>query len=304
MKSVRVKIDLNLAFKYIAFFFTIVVLCIIALLVGELILHSAEVILRYGFSFFFGWNWDPKANIYGALPMIYGTLFTATLALLIAIPISIGIATFLTEIAPPKLREFLTTTIELIAAIPSVVIGLWAIFYLAPLIRDIIHPLFKPLSFIPFFSGETFGYCYLTATLVLVFMITPIMTSIFKEAFESVPKDLKDAMYALGATRYETIRHITIPFSRTAIFTGTILAYGRALGETLAVTMVIGNQPNITLSLFSPGYTLAAVIANEFIEATSRLHVAALIGMGLILFIISLIVNFVGVILLKRLKRW
>jgi len=297
------KFSFDKAFKAITVIFGLLVVSIVTLLFYELLINSFYALKVFGINFFLGRVWSPIKNVFGALPFIYGTLFTATLALLVAIPLSIGIAVFLTEIAPKSVKEMLTTIVELIAAIPSVVIGLWGIFFLIPFVRIYLQKALSPFSFIPLFAGETSGFCYLTAILVLIFMITPIMTAICKEAFEHVPADLKEAMYALGATRYEVIRHITIPYTRTAIAAGIILAYGRALGETLAVTMVIGNRPNITLSLLSPGYTLAAVIANEFLEATKRLYISSLIGLGLILFIISFIVNLVGTLLLKRLGK-
>ena len=290
-------------FKLVTLIFGVFIIVLVIIIFYQLFINSLTALRAFGINFFLGKVWSPVKGIFGALPFIYGTLLTATIALLIAFPLSIGIAIFLTEIAPRVLREFLTTIVELIAAIPSVVIGLWGIFVLAPFVRDHLQPFLAYFSFIPFFTGRTFGLCYLTAILVLIFMITPIMTSIFREAFRNVPADLKEALYALGATRYEVIRHVSIPYTRTALAAGIILAYGRALGETLAVTMVIGNMPAITLSLLSPGYTLAAVIANEFLEATDRLYISSLIGLGLILFIISFVINLIGTLILRRLSR-
>lgn len=296
------KISLDFIFKNLTRLFGLIICLIFISLLYVLMVDSLPVFQHFGFSFFTNVSWDPVKGVFGALPFIYGTLLTATLSLLVAIPLSIGIAVFLTEMIPRKLREIFTTIIELIAAIPSVVIGLWGIYVLAPIIKDL-QPLYDALSFIPLFSGRAFGLCYLTAIVVLTFMILPIMASIFKEAFENVPVDFKEALYALGATRYEVIRCVSIPQTKTAIAAGIILAYGRALGETLAVTMVIGNKPNITLSLLNPGYTLSAVIANEFLEATNRLYISSLIGLGLILLLISLIVNAIGTILLRRLSK-
>jgi len=291
-------------FKYITLFSGISVMILVLVIFYELISNALIALDVFGINFFVGLNWNPVERTFGALPFIYGTLLTATLSIMIAFPLSIGIAIFLTEIAPHSLREFLAAIIELIAAIPSVIIGLWGIFVLAPFIRDYLQRILKNLSFIPFFTGRTFGLCYLTAILILTLMITPIMTSIFREAFRNVPTDLKEALYTLGATRYEVIRYVSIPYTKTTLAAGLILAYGRALGETLAVTMVIGNKPAITLSLLSPGYTLAAVIANEFLEATDKLYVSSLIGLGLILFLISFIVNLIGTIILRRMSRW
>lgn len=290
-------------FKYITLFSGISVMILVLVIFYELISNAFIALDTFEIDFFVGLDWNPIEKTFGALPFIYGTLLTATLSIMIAFPLSIGIAIFLTEIAPHSLREFLAAIIELIAAIPSVIIGLWGIFVLAPFVRDYLQRILKNLSSIPFFTGRTFGLCYLTAILTLTLMITPIMTSIFREAFRNVPTDLKEALYTLGATRYEVIRYVSIPYTKTTLAAGLILAYGRALGETLAVTMVIGNKPAITLSLLSPGYTLAAVIANEFLEATDKLYVSSLIGLGLILFLISFIVNLIGTIILRRMSR-
>jgi len=290
-------------FKYITLFSGISVMILVLVIFYELISNAFIALDTFEIDFFVGLDWNPIEKTFGALPFIYGTLLTATLSIMIAFPLSIGIAIFLTEIAPHSLREFLAAIIELIAAIPSVIIGLWGIFVLAPFVRDYLQRILKNLSSIPFFTGRTFGLCYLTAILILTLMITPIMTSIFREAFRNVPTDLKEALYTLGATRYEVIRYVSIPYTKTTLAAGLILAYGRALGETLAVTMVIGNKPAITLSLLSPGYTLAAVIANEFLEATDKLYVSSLIGLGLILFLISFIVNLIGTIILRRMSR-
>jgi len=282
-----------------AFFIVAIVIVVII----ELFIRALPALRTFGVDFFTRDVWDPVRREFSALPFIYGTFFTATLSLVISYLLSVMIAYALTELIPKWLSEYISSLVDLIAAIPSVVIGLWGIFYLIPVIRNIIQPILRPLSFIPLFSGTTFGFSYLAADLVLIFMITPIQVSIFKEAFLSVPQDLKEAMYALGATKYEVARHVIIPVSRRAMIAGVILAYGRALGETLAVTMVIGNKPNITLSLLAPGYTLASVIANEFLEATDPLYTSSLIALGLILMIISLIVNIVGYFISRGLKR-
>lgn len=290
-------------FEGITLIFGVGILILVLLIFYELIFNSTLIFMSLGLKFLITTYWEPTKGIYGALPFIYGTLFTASLALLVAYPVSIGLAVFLTELSPRRLSQVFSSLIDLIAAIPSVIIGLWGMFILAPFIRRYVQPFLKPLSLIPLFQGETQGLCYLNAILVLIFMITPIMTSIFTEAFRNVPKDLKEALYALGGTRYEVIKHVSIPQTRTALLAGTVLAYGRALGETLAVTMVIGNRANITISLLNPGYTLASVIANEFLEATDALYVSALIALGLILFIISLIVNLIGVLLLREVSK-
>jgi len=288
---------------YLSLLASVALIILVLILFYELAIQSLQALKTFGISFFTGTEWNPVKGVFSALPFIYGTLFTSTLAILVAFPISIGIAIVLTEILPRNIAEILSTIIELIAAIPSVVIGLWGIFYLAPMVRDSLAPILSTLSFIPLFQGRTFGYSYLTATLVLILMITPISTSVYNEAFKYVPNDLKEAMYALGATRYEVVRKVIIPYTKSSLLAGIILAYGRAIGETLAVTMVIGNKPNITLSLLAPGYTMASVIANEFLEATNTLYVSSLVALGFILLIISLLVNYIGGVILRRLEK-
>lgn len=282
---------------------SVILVLLVLILFYELIVDSLKAFITIGLAFLVNTVWNPSKGIFGALPFIYGTLYTSTLAILIAFPISIGIAVVLTEIFPSNISEVFSTIVELIAAIPSVVIGLWGIFYLAPFIRDVLAPALQNFSFIPLFQGRTFGYSYLTATLVLIFMITPISTSVYNDAFKYVPSDLKEAMYALGATRYEVIRKVVLPYTKSSLVAGLILAYGRAIGETLAVTMVIGNKPNITLSLLAPGYTIASVIANEFLEATNTLYISSLLALGLILLVISLLINYFGGVVLRRLER-
>ncbi len=302
----RRKLIIKLRFEdwlgYLAFTSALFLVVLVALLFYELALGSIDAFSEFGFNFIIGERWDPVHNVFGALPFIFGTLFTSTLAIVIAFPISIGIAVVLNEVLPKQISEFLSSVIDLIAAIPSVVIGLWGIFYLVPLIRNLVAPILAPLSFIPLFQGRTYGFSFLAAVLVLIFMITPIATSIYNEAFKYVSRDLKEAIYALGATRYEAVRYVILPNIKSSLLAGMILAYGRAIGETLAVTMVIGNKPNITLSLLAPGYTMASVIANEFLEATSPLYVSSLIALGLILLLISLLVNYLGGLILRRLE--
>lgn len=288
----------------LSLFFSWVLISITLLFIIEMVWYSLPVFEKFGLSFLFGSEWSPKKDIYGALPFIWGTFMTSAIAIVLAIIISYGVAFFIVEIAPSKLRELISSLVELIAAIPSVIIGLWGIFYVVPLVRDIFKPTLSSLSFIPLFSGETSGYSYLSAILVLTLMITPISTSFFKNALESVPIELKEAAYALGATRYEVFKIVSKPLTRRAMLAGIILAYGRAVGETMAVVMVIGNSPTISLSLFNPGYTLASVIANEFLEATSVLHISALIALGVILFVWSLIVNIIAIAVISRWEKY
>lgn len=282
-------------FWLLAFFSSIGVIIMFFLLFYELLANSLPIWLSQGVSFITGMVWNPLKGLFGALPFIYGTLITATLALILSTFLGIGIAIFLSEIAPSTLRDWISSIIELIAAIPSVIIGLWGIFVLAPFVRDNLQPLLHHLSFIPLFSGRTLsGLSMLTAILILTFMVTPIVAAIAREALLMVPEDLKEALYSLGATRYEVVRHVCIPYARQGILGGVVLGYGRALGETMAVTMVIGNTPSISASLLNPGYTMAAVIANEFTEATGDIYLSALIGIALLLLLISLAVNLVG----------
>jgi phosphate transport system permease protein len=282
-------------FKNVAFLFALSVLIMFSLLFYKLVADSSLVWQKLGIGFIFGKEWDPLNEEFGALPFIYGTLVTSTLALIISVILSLGIAIFLTEIAPKSIREPVSSIVELIAAIPSVIIGLWGIFVLAPFVRDYLQPVLSHLSFIPFFSGKTLtGLCMLTAVLILTFMITPIIVTIAKDSLLMVPEDLKEAMYSLGARRYEVIKHVCIPYAKNGIFGGVVLGYGRAIGETMAVTMVIGNSYLISLSLLNPGYTMAAVIANEFTEATEDLYLSSLIAIGLLLLLLSIVVNLVG----------
>ena len=281
-------------FWLLAFFSSLSVIIMFLLLFYELLANSLPI-WSQGVGFITGMVWDPLKGLFGALPFVYGTLVTATLALLLSTFLGVGIAVFLSEIAPGSLRDWISSIIELIAAIPSVIIGLWGIFVLAPFVRDNLQPLLHHLSFIPLFTGRTLsGLSMLTAILILTFMVTPIVAAMAREALLMVPEDLKEALYSLGATRYEVVRHVCIPYAKQGIFGGVILGYGRALGETMAVTMVIGNTPSISASLLNPGYTMAAVIANEFTEATGDVYLSALIGIALLLLLISLAVNLVG----------
>jgi len=258
----------------------------------ELTRGAGEAIRRFGFSFLFQTSWDPVNLKFGALPFIYGTLVSSLLALLIAVPISLGTALFLAEIAPWWLRDPLSFIVELLAAIPSVIFGLWGIFALAPWLRSTAEPALKrTLGFLPFFQGPAYGIGMLAAGLILAIMILPIITSVTRELFLSTPVPLKEGALALGASWWEMVQAVFFPHARSGILGAIILGLGRALGETMAVTMVVGNRPQISLSLFAPGYTIAAVLANEFSEADSNLYLSALIEIGLILFLITLLVN-------------
>ena len=249
-------------------------------------------------------TWDPTRDVFGAAPFIYGTLVTSAVGIIIALPISIGLALFLTEMAPPALRSIVSFPIALLAGIPSVVYGLWALFVLVPILRKPVEPfLEKTLGFLPLFRGAPIGLGYLAAGVVLAIMILPTITSISIEVLRTVPGSLREAALALGATRWEAIRIAVLPYSRAGIVGATMLGLGRALGETMAVTMVIGNAPTIRASLFAPGYSLPAVIANEFAEASGDMHTSALAALGLLLFAVTVLLNIVARLLVRRSRR-
>jgi phosphate transport system permease protein len=271
---------------------SISVLMVLVLFIYELAVRSKLSLHQFGFRFFVGSTWDPVAGDFGALPFIYGTLVSSLLALILAVPLAVGVAIFVTEICPRTLRGIVSFTVELLAAIPSVIYGLWAIFVLCPLLRNYVQPwLGKTLGWTGFFSGPPFGIGMLAAGIILAIMIIPIISSITREVLVAVPQSQREAVYALGSTKWEMIRMAVLRNARVGILGGIILGLGRALGETMAVTMVIGNRPEIAKSLFAPGYTMASVIANEFSEATDDLYLSALVEIGLALLIVTLIVN-------------
>ena len=268
------------------------VLLVTVLLVWVLWSTSGLTRAKFGFHFFTGTNWDPVAGDFGALPFIWGTVLTSVLALIISVPLGVGAAIFLAELAPARLSDTCTFLVELLAAVPSVIYGLLAIFTLVPLMHDYVDPfLKKTLGFLPLFQGPAYGGGYLTAGVILAVMTFPFIISISREALMEVPRDQREAALALGATRWESTIQVVVPFARLGILGSIFLGLARALGETMAVTMVIGNDPNIHLSLLAPGYTMASLIANEFAEANDALHLSALIEIALVLFLITIIIN-------------
>ncbi len=284
--------------------FAATILAITALLVIELWDKSALARHKFGFGFLFGRIWDPVAGEFGALPFIYGTLITSALSLVMAVPLGVGAAIFLAELAPPKLSDPLTFVIELLAAVPSVIYGLLAIFVLVPVMRDTIQPALEAsLGFLPLFSGGNVGVGVLTASVVLAVMILPFIVSISREALLGVPRAQREAALAVGATRWEATWQIVVPYARLGIIGSIFLALARALGETMAVTMVIGNDPAIHASLLAPGYSIAAVIANEFTEATADLHLSVLVELGLVLFVLTILINGVARLLILSTTR-
>ncbi len=270
--------------------------------IGAGLTGSALPALRqFGAAFLWTSRWDPVHNIFGALPFIYGTVASSVLGLLLGVPVSLGVAVYLAEIAPPAARAVLSFVIELLAAIPSVILGLWGIFVLAPWLRTTVEPgLAAVLGWLPLFQGPAYGIGLLAGGVILAIMVVPIISSVSREVLRAVPSDQREAMYALGATRWEVICRAVLPYGRVGIIGAIILGLGRALGETMAVTMVIGNRPQISVSLFQPAYTIAAALANEFSEATTDLYISALIEMALALFVVSLIVNAVARWLVRR----
>src|SRR6516225_4776660 len=262
------------------------------LLLFELFKGSALPRHRFGLLFFVTRVWDPVEQQFGALPFIYGTLVTSLLALLIAVPLGVGAAIFLSELAPPRFSDNLTFVIELLAAVPSVIYGLLGIFILVPILRVYVMPVLqKGLGFLPIFKGPIFGVSLFAAGVVLAIMVVPYIISVSREVLLAVPADQREAALGLGATHWEATWQVVVPYARIGIFGSIFLSLARALGETMAVTMVIGNDPKINASLFAPGYSIAAVIANEFTEATGDLYVQALIELGLVLFLLTIVIN-------------
>jgi len=260
-------------------------------IVFELYTNSVLSRREFGWSFLTTQVWDPVAGQFGALPFIYGTLVTSGLALLQAIPLGVGAAIFLSELAPSRVSDALTFLIELLAAVPSVIYGLLGVFVLIPFLKTIEPAIRRVLGFLPYFQGPFYGVSVLTAGLVLAIMVIPFIISISREVLLAVPADQREAAMALGATKWEATWDIVVPFARKGIIGSIFLALARSLGETMAVTMVIGNDPKIHASLFAPGYSIASVIANEFTEATGDLYVHALIELGLVLFALTFVIN-------------
>ena len=268
------------------------ILVLTGLVVFELWTNSTLARHRFGFGFLFSSTWDPLHGHFGALTYIYGTVVSSALALLIAVPLGVGAAIFLAELAPPRLSDALTFCIELLAAVPSVIYGLIGIFVLIPILQKTVVPALKSvLGFLPIFSGPFYGVSIFSAGIVLAVMIVPFITSVSREVLLAVPRDLREAALAVGATKWESTWKVVVPFARTGIFGSIFLALARALGETMAVTMVIGNVPQIKTSLLAPGYSIAAIIANEFAEASDSLHVNALVELGLVLFALTIVLN-------------
>jgi phosphate transport system permease protein len=283
----------------ITFLFAASILLVTVLLIFELWVKSSLAIHQFGFSFLWTSTWDPVEGQFGALPFIYGTIVTSIVGLLISVPLGVGAAIYLSELAPPKVSNALVFLVELLAAVPSVVFGLLAIFALVPAMRLYVQPaLIRAFGWSPFFKGPASGLGVLTASIVLAITMFPYIISISREALMQVPREQREAALALGATRWEATWDAVVPFAKLGIVGSVFLSLARALGETMAVTMVIGNDPRIASSILAPGYTIASVIANEFSEATSDIHQSALVALGLVLFLITIILNGLGQLLL------
>ncbi len=293
----------DIIFERLTLLFAVLVFLLVVFMGWEMYSHSVLSIKKFGWNFLVSTTWDPYSENFGALPMIFGTMVSSVIALLISIPLGLSVAVFLSELAPPWLEKPLSFLTELLAGIPSVIYGLWGIFVLVPWLRDVVEPFLQnefPNS--PFFQGAPYGYGMLAAGVILSIMVLPIISSISRDIFKSVPASQREASYALGATKWEVIK-VVLSNSRSGILGAIILGFGRAVGETMAVVMVIGNRPQISASILSPAYTMASTLANEFTEATSNLYLNALIELALVLFIITIIINIFARLLVWGVER-
>ena len=274
--------------------FAVAIPVLLVFIAFEVIAAAWPAFRQFGFGFLTSSDWDPVRQQFGAAPMIYGTVVSSILALILAAPLALGVDIFLSEFSPRWLRQTVSFLVDLLAAIPSVVYGLWGIFFLLPVLREDVMPFLATtlgLERTPFFSGPMYGNSMLGAAVILAIMVLPYISAVAREVLMAVPRSQREAALAMGATKWEMIRDAVIPYARSGILGGVILGLGRAIGETMAVTMLIGNRHEISMSLFAPGYTLASVIANEFAEATNELHTAALMACGAVLLIVTLVVN-------------
>ena len=286
--------------------FALFVPFLLVFIAWEIGIAAWPALRQFGFGFLTSSTWDPVRQVFGAAPAIYGTIVSSLVALAIATPLALGVAIFLSEVAPGWLRQPVAFLVDLLAAIPSVVYGLWGIFVLLPLMREYLMPFLRDtlhLGGTPLFSGPAYGPSMLAAGVILAIMVLPYISSVSREVLLAVPRSQREAALALGATRWEAIRGAVIPYARSGIVGGVILGLGRALGETMAVTMLIGNRHEIAASLFAPGYTMASLIANEFAEASGDLHLSALMAVGFTLFVITILVNALARWLVWRVTR-
>ncbi|NNF00283.1 MAG: phosphate ABC transporter permease subunit PstC [Pyrinomonadaceae bacterium] len=290
-------------FRSILLIFATTILLTVVAMIFMMVWNSMPTIKQFGIGFLFGRDWQPASDIYGALPFIYGTIVSSLIALIIAVPLSLGIAIFLVEQAPKKVATPIAFLVELLAAIPSVVYGLWGIFVLAPFIRNYLGVFLQDyFGWLPLFQGRLTGIGMLTGGMIMALMVTPIITAVVRDVLEVVPTQQREAALALGATKWETTK-IVLGNAASGIAGAVVLGLGRALGETMAVTMVIGNSPQISASLFEPAYTIASVLAANFAEATDSLYLSALIEMGLVLFLVTFVVNGFAKLLVARVAK-
>ncbi|HVE83782.1 MAG TPA: phosphate ABC transporter permease subunit PstC [Myxococcales bacterium] len=302
-----IAVEVNLGdrlFRWVTAAFAAGAILTLAAMAAQMVRASALSLRQFGPGFVTSTEWDPVRDLYGALPYIYGTLVSSLLALLIAVPVSLGVAILLSELAPRWLLRPASFLVELLAAVPSVIYGLWGIFVLTPWLRETIQPpLQSALGFLPFFKGTPRGFGLMAGGMILAIMILPTISSVSREVMRAVPATLREGALALGATRWEMVRTAVLPYARSGIVGAVILGLGRALGETMAVTMVIGNRAEISASLFAPSYTMASVIANEFTEASGDLYLAALSEISLLLFLVTVILNVVARALVWRVAK-
>ncbi len=306
VKPTEKRMNGDALFRGATLLFALSIIAILLVMTGEMIAESMPAIRKFGWRFITGSNWDAVQGDFAALPFLYGSVVSSILAILLATPLSIGTALFITELAPPKVGAATASLVELLSAIPSVIYGLWGVLVMAPWLQSTVEPfLIEHFGFLPFFQGAPYGVSMLAAVFILMIMIIPIITSITKEVLLAVPQSQKEAALALGATRWEMIHLAVLPYGRSGILGAVILGLGRAIGETMAVTMVIGNTPQISLSLLAPAYTMPSVIANEFAETTTKLHASALMEIGLMLLFVTLVINFMARLLLWGVtRRW
>lgn len=290
------------AFKLATMFFAAVIPAMFLAILIMLVQKSGLSIFQFGYKFLINSAWDPVNNNYGALPFIYGTLLSSFIALLIAVPLGVGCAVYLSEISGSKFKEFIATMVDMLAAIPSVVYGLWGIFVLGPWLSSYVQPALQFFfGFLPVFQGPPQGLSMMTAGIILAIMILPTITSVSREVLQVVPNSLRESAMALGATKLETVQTAVLPPAMSGIIGSVILGLGRAVGETMAVTMVIGNRPEISASLFAPGYTLSSVIANEFAEAVTDLNLSVMVEIALVLLVLTVIINGLARVLIWKL---
>jgi phosphate transport system permease protein len=295
-------------FERVTMLFALLVLAMLLGIIGALTYAALPALQKFGFSFFFTNVWDPVKSQFGALAPIYGTLVTSAIALLIGVPVSFGIALFLTEMCPPILKRPLGTAVELLAAIPSIIYGMWGLFVFAPIFGDYVQPLLQKIFgdlwiLGPLFKGAPNGIGMLSAGIILSVMVIPFISSVMRDVFEIVPPVLKESAYGIGCTTWEVVRNVVLPYTKVGVIGGIMLGLGRALGETMAVTFIIGNAYRISSSLYEPGNSIASALANEFNEAADPVHRASLITLGLVLFVLTLIVLSLSRLLIAQLAK-